>query len=116
MTDEPIRLEEVVLTRLLRMNAAVTGIVAGIVAGLSLFIATNWLIIKGGPIGPDGYPVIGPHLWLLSHYFIGYKVSFVGSLIGFLYAFVLGFVAGYVVAWLYNFVLDLREGSASSLG
>jgi hypothetical protein len=96
-------LEEVVLTRLLRLNAMVQGVATGIIAGLVIFIATNLLIIKGGD-------VVGPHLSLLGQFFIGYQVTFVGSLIGFAYAFVCGFVGGYLVARIYNWVADLREG------
>ena len=91
MIEKDDRLEQAVLTRLLRLNAKVSGWVTGIVAGLAIFVATNWLIIKGGPVGPDGEPVIGPHLWLLSHYLIGYQVTFLGSLVGFAYGLVLGF-------------------------
>ena len=108
--DEDKTLEEVVLTRLLRLNAVVTGLVVGLVAGFGLFIATNWLLLKGGPIGPEGEPIIGPNLWLLSQFFIGYKVTFLGSLIGFAYAFVCGFLVGFFVAKIYNWTLGLREG------
>lgn len=87
--------ERIVMTRLLRVSAAVYGIVTGLVAGVGIFIATNWLVLKGGR-------VVGPHLSLLSQFFVGYRVTFVGSLIGFAYGFVLGFVVGYAVAWLYN--------------
>lgn len=107
--DDDKDLEKVVLRRLLRLNATVYGLVAGLVAGFGLFIATNWLILKGGPIGPEGVPVIGPNLWLLSHFFIGYQVTFVGSLIGFAYAFVLGYLVGFFVAKIYNWIADLRE-------
>jgi hypothetical protein len=100
--------EAIVMTRLLRVNTAVYGIVTGLIVGLGIFIATNWLVLKGGP-------VVGPHLALLSQFFIGYRVTFGGSLIGLGYGFVLGFVAGYAVAWLYNQLLGLRgrRGSAS---
>ena len=47
MVEHTQALEEVVLTRLLRLNVTVQGIVTGIVAGLGLFIATNWLVLKG---------------------------------------------------------------------
>lgn len=107
--DDDKDLEKVVLRRLLRLNAKVYGLVAGLVAGFGLFIATNWLILKGGPIGPEGEPVIGPNLWLLSQFFIGYQVTFVGSLIGFAYAFVLGYLGGFFIATLYNWIVDLRE-------
>jgi hypothetical protein len=94
--------ERIVMTRLLRVSAAVHGGVTGLIAGLGIFIATNWLVLKGGR-------VVGPHLVLLSQFFIGYRVTFVGSLIGFGYGFVLGFVVGYAIAWLYNHLLGLRS-------
>ena len=95
-------LEEIVATRLLRLNAIVQGVVTGIVAGLGIFIATNWLVLKGGK-------VVGPHLALLSQFFIGYRVTFVGSLIGFAYAFSYGFIGGYFVARMYNRLVHVRE-------
>lgn len=102
MTAEQKPLREVVLTRALRLNAVVQGVVTGLVAGLGVFIATNWLVLKGGA-------VVGPHLGLLGQFFIGYRVTFIGSLIGFGYAFAGGYVAGYLVARTYNFILDRRE-------
>src|ERR1044071_2477910 len=96
-------LEDIVLTRVLRLNATVQGVVTGLVAGLAIFIATNWLVLKGGD-------VVGPHLSLLSHFFIGYRVSFVGSLIGFAYGFLTGFGIGYFVARIYNWTVSLRQG------
>ena len=113
-TKRKMDLEETVLTRLLRLNATVQGVVAGIVVGLIIFLATNWLLIKGGPIGPEGQPVIGPHLSLLGQFFIGYRVSFLGSLIGFAYGFASGFFVGYFVARIYNWVVDLREDKQQS--
>ena len=101
--------EEVVVTQLLRLNATLQGIVSAIVVGIIVFLATNWLVLKGGPIGPQGEPVIGPHLSLLSHYFIGYRVTFVGSLIGFAYGCVSGFLIGYFVASTYNWLVDFKE-------
>jgi hypothetical protein len=94
--------EEIVLTKLLRLNALVQGIVTGLVFGLALFITTNWLVLKGGE-------VVGPHLALLSHFFIGYRVTFAGSVIGFAYGMVAGFLLGYVVASIYNWLVDLKD-------
>lgn len=99
-------LEVVVSTRLLRLNAAVHGVVTGIVAGVTVFIATNWLVLKGGK-------VVGPHLSLLGQFFIGYRVTFAGSLIGFGYTFLIGFAGGYFTARMYNWLVDLREGPRS---
>lgn len=99
---EPKPLQDIVQTRALRMNATVQGIVTGLAAGLVVFIATNWLILKGGE-------VVGPHLALLGQFFIGYRVTFIGSLVGFGYAFVVGYLVGYLVARMYNVIVD-RKG------
>ena len=101
MTNDENDLEKVVLTRLLRLNATVQGFVTGTIAGLVVFIATNWLVLKGGYI-------VGPHLSLLNQFFIGYEVTFVGSLIGFAYGFGCGFIGGYLVARMYNWIAGLR--------
>jgi hypothetical protein len=103
MGDDERKLEEVVLTRLLRMNATLQGVATGIVAGLVVFIATNLLVLKGGD-------VVGPHLSLLGQFFIGYRVTFLGSLIGFANALVCGFAGGYFTARIYNCLADVREG------
>ena len=95
-------LENVVLTRVMRLNANINGLVAGIMVGLGIFVATNWLVLKGGD-------VVGPHLGLLGQFFIGYEVSFGGSLIGFAYGFATGFSVGYLIARIYNWVVDVRE-------
>jgi hypothetical protein len=68
------KVDEILRVRLLRLNATVQGLAAGLVCGLVLFVATNWLVLKGGD-------VVGPHLGLLGQYFIGYRVTFVGSLV-----------------------------------
>ena len=96
-------LQRAVLVQLLYLNARLQGLVVGLLAGLSLFVATNWLVLKGGD-------VVGPHLALLGQFFIGYRVSFVGSLIGFAYAFCVGYAVGYFAARLYNAIARLREG------
>jgi len=102
MTNDRSTFENLVLTRVMRLNAIVQGVVTGLVAGLAIFIATNWLVIKGGP-------VVGPHLALLGQFFIGYRVTFIGSLIGFAYGFVLGFGVGYGVARMFNWLAAVRE-------
>jgi hypothetical protein len=106
MADDANDIEKIVLTRLLRLNARVQGVVTGIICGLALFIATNWLVLKGGDI-------VGPHLGLLGQFFIGYRVTFAGSFVGFAYGFFFGFVIGYFVALIYNRFLDFREDKHS---
>jgi hypothetical protein len=97
MIDEPLNAEEDRILRktVVRMHEQGWGIAFGLVLGLGLFIATNFLVMKGGER-------VGPHLSLLSIYFPGYSVTFLGSLVGFVYAFVLGYGAGRVIATIYN--------------
>jgi hypothetical protein len=108
MADDAKNLEQVILTRVVRLNAKIQGIVTGLLAGLGLFIATNWLVLKGGKL-------VGKHLSLLGQFFIGYQVTLLGSFIGFAYAFVCGFVMGYSVAWMYNWIADRKESRNSGL-
>jgi hypothetical protein len=101
--------EEKLFTGILRLNARILGLTLGILMGLLIFIATNWLLIKGGSIDANGEYVVGPHLQLLSQFFIGYKVSFIGSIIGFFYGFALGTLCGALIGWIYNKIVDLRK-------
>ena len=102
--------EEELLEATLRLNSKGLAALLGLICGLGLFLATNWLVIKGGPPGDDGEPVIGPHLSLLGQYFIGYEVTFVGSLIGFAWAFALGAVIGLLIGRIYNWIVVLTDG------
>jgi hypothetical protein len=72
----------------------------GIVCGLGIFLASLWLVIKGGP-------VVGPNLQLLGQYIIGYTVTVQGSFLGFSYSFLWGFIFGWLFAYLRNFLLGL---------
>lgn len=94
--------EELLEHAVLRLNGSVLGIVLGITFGLLIFAATNWLVIKGGSN-------VGSHLNLLSQFFIGYSVTFIGSLIGLFYGFVTGFVVGFLIAWIYNRIIILKK-------
>ena len=109
MSEPEKTLDDIVLTRLLHLNAKVQGLVTGILLGLVIFLATNWLILKGPTIGSKGQPLVGPHLGLLGQYFIGYSVTFLGSLIGFAYGFVIGFVVGYLLCTIYNWLVERKE-------
>lgn len=86
-----------------------TGLVIGILFGLVIFVATNWLILKGGRITDTGEYVVGPHLQLLSQFFIGYRISFLGSIIGFLYGFAIGTISGVIISWINNKIINLRN-------
>lgn len=93
---------EKLFSGLLWLNAKILGLVLGLVFGLMMFIATNWLVLKGGSR-------VGPHLELLSHYFIGYRVTFWGSFIGFAYGFIMGTLSGSLIGWIYNKIVKFRN-------
>jgi len=103
MGKDEKELEKIIQTRLLRLNATIHGVVFGLGLGAVIFIATLWLVIKGGP-------VVGPNLSLLSQFFPGYRVTLLGSFVGLAYGFVSGFIAGFFIASVYNWILDLRGG------
>jgi len=85
--------------RIFRLDAVAQGITTGLLAGLAVFVATNWLILKGGR-------VVGPNLALLAQFFFGYRVTFLGSVIGFAWGFAYGCAAGYFVSRVYNWVVE----------
>ena len=85
-----------------RLRASVMAVVMGLTAGTGLFVATVWLVVRGGP-------VVGPTLGLLGQYFPGYSVTWPGAFLGFFYAAVLGGAVGWSVAFIYNSVVDRRE-------
>ena len=88
--------EEVLIQKaVVFLNAKLLGIVIGIFMGTGLFLATNFLVLKGGPN-------VGAHLSLLSVFFPGYRVTFFGSIIGFCYAFAVGFISGVILGAVYN--------------
>jgi len=94
---------EVARVRILRLDAALLGITTGLIVGLGIFAATNWLVLKGGP-------VVGPNLALLAQFCPGYTVTFLGSLIGFVWGVIYGGVAGYLLARIYNHLVGRRGG------
>jgi hypothetical protein len=94
--------EEKLIHAVVVLNAKVLGLILGILFGLIIFIATIWLVIKGGPY-------MGQHLRLLSNFFIGYRVSYLGSIIGFLWGFAVGSLIGTSIGWIYNWIVDLRN-------
>jgi hypothetical protein len=95
-------LRRLVGMRVRKVSALAFGIATGLVCGLALFLGTNVLVVKGGP-------VVGPHLGLLGHFFPGYEVTFAGSLVGFLWAGGVGFLLAWTGGSIYNAVAALRE-------
>jgi len=94
--------EEKLFSGVLLLNAKIVGLALGVILSLGIFVATNWLVIKGGDR-------VGPHLILLSQYFIGYRVTFFGSLIGAAYGFALGTICGSLMGWIYNRIAAFRQ-------
>jgi hypothetical protein len=86
----------------IRIQSSVLALVGAMLGGMSLFIATIWLVIKDGEN-------VGAHLGLLSHYFIGYSVTWTGSVFGLCYGALVGGVFGWTIGFIYNWVLKLRH-------
>jgi hypothetical protein len=80
---------------LMRLNARAWGISSGLLLGGGLFLATAFLVIRGGPN-------VGQHLALLRVFFPGYSVTWLGAFVGFIYAFVLGYGLGRIIGSVYN--------------
>jgi hypothetical protein len=87
--------ERALQNAVLRLNGRAWGIAMGLLFGGALFVATNFLVLKGGP-------EVGPHLGLLGVFLPGYSVSFFGSVIGFVYMFVIGYAVGRLIGMVYN--------------
>lgn len=101
MTNPPDPREQAVARAVARLRAGVMATVFGMSSGSALFVATAWLVIRGGPN-------VGQHLGLLRFYFPGYTVTWGGAFLGFFYGALFGAVAGFALAWLYNRLVDLR--------
>lgn len=95
--------EELALARAVaRLRAGIMAAVVGLTAGAGLWLATAWLVIRGG----DN---VGAHLRLLRFYFPGYTVSWGGAFVGFVYGALVGGLAGFLLAWIYNRLRDWRR-------
>jgi protoporphyrinogen oxidase len=96
--DGKLITEKVLRRAFARMDKLAFATALGSVLGLLTFLATLWLIIKGGE-------VVGPNLRLLGQYFIGYTVTLKGAFIAFGYSFLWGFLLGWLFAYVRNFFL-----------
>jgi len=95
MAQTDVLEDELVRRAAIRLSAVTTGVGVGLVGGLGLFVATIWLVIKGGPTP-------GAHLGLLSQFLPGYSVTLGGAAIGLIYAVLIGYCTGFLVAKIYN--------------
>ena len=87
-----------------RLRETIVSLVTAMVTGFSLFAATLWLVIKGGPD-------VGQHLGLLRAYYPGYSVTWLGAFVGFFYGAITGGFFGWCIAWLYNTLANWRRSS-----
>ncbi len=88
-----------ILQSFAKLDKVALGISFGSTLGLLIFVATLFLLFKGGS-------PLGPNLSLLAHYFIRYSVSWKGSFIGLGYGFLSGFVLGWSIALLRNALIS----------
>ena len=86
-----------------RLRVVIVALVAAMIFGFGLFLATLWLVIKGGP-------QVGPTLGLLRVYYPGYSVTWTGSLVGLFYGALTGAALGACVAFVYNALASRRSG------
>lgn len=96
------RERELVRAAIVRLRARVMALVFGFVGGCALFVATAWLLLRGGPN-------VGQHLSLLRNYFPGYSVTWPGALLGFCYGALVGALLGWTIASVYNRVAEWRQ-------
>lgn len=87
--------DRVIIEAFARLDRTALGVAVGTLAGLLVFLATIFLLIKGGE-------VVGPNLALLAQFFFGYTVSIPGAFVGLFYGFVFGFVVGWLIGLLRN--------------
>ena len=85
-----------------RLRAWVMAIVFGLTTGAGLFVATAWLVSRGGPN-------VGATLGLLRYYLPGYTVTWPGAFLGFFYGVLVGGIVGWVVAFIYNQIGSRRS-------
>ena len=85
-----------------RLKPGSVALAVGFLTGTGLFVATLWLLLRGGA-------TVGPTLGRLGFYLPGYSVTWVGAFVGLAYGAGIGAAAGLVLAWIYNRLADPRR-------
>ena len=93
--SKPSGAEKVIIEAFAKLDRTALGLAVGSVLGLGVFVATIFLILRGGE-------VVGPNLALLGQFFYGYTVTVPGAFIGLVYGFVAGFILGWLIGFLRN--------------
>ena len=78
------------------VNKGAFGVAVGCVSGIPVFLLTAFHLLLN--------PVGGLQLELLSQYFYGYDVTWVGAIVGLAWGWLFGFIGGWVAALLRNFL------------
>jgi hypothetical protein len=104
----PGRVEGPTLDEMLRWafaqyDAVALGVAVGTVVALGLFAATAAVLL-----GPEPH---GPTLSLLSHFFMGYEVSWAGAWMGLVESWIGGFAGGFLIAKAVNLLVQGYENS-----
>jgi hypothetical protein len=95
MTQPPANpLPEVLERAFAPLHKLAMGLSVGLTTGLLVFVATVFHVIV--------QPVDGPRIGLLSQYFYGYDVTWLGAVVGLWWGFVAGFAGGWFVTFLRN--------------
>ncbi len=107
MTQHPVTRDERALieSAVARMRAGILAIVFAMLCGTGLFVATAWLLIKGGEN-------VGATLGLLGNYLPGYAVTWPGALLGLAYGAAIGGAMGWLLARVYNRLARGRNSQA----
>ena len=92
---KPQGTERFIIEAFAKLDRTALGVAVGTLCGLGVFLATIFLVIKGGE-------VVGPNLALLGQFFFGYTVTLTGAFIGLVYGFVVGFILGWLIGFLRN--------------
>mgnify|MGYP006259185069 CR=1 FL=1 len=90
----------------LKLYGVALGTALGLAFGMALFLSTAWLVLRGTADS-------SVHAALLGNYLPGYRVSFLGGLIGAAELFFVVFNCNILLAFIYNKVVDLRQGKGS---
>ena len=85
-----------------KLRSGILSLVFAMVGAAGLFVATAFLVIRGG----DN---VGQHLALLAQYYPGYSVTWAGSIVGLLYGAFTGGIIGWAIASIYNWLAKTRE-------
>ena len=98
-TSKTSAADRIVIEAFAKLDRTALGVAVGTLCGLGVFLATLFLLIKGGA-------VVGPRLALLGQFFIGYSVTASGAFIGLAYGFVSGFIIGWLIGFFRNSLMS----------